>query len=72
MQKDKWTVKTNLDAYEESILVMAEMVQFCRPDRHSWPITDEELHNHFITRNTFKEPKKLIYHWNNEQIKHKG
>ncbi|WP_251032687.1 sensor histidine kinase [Bacillus sp. ISL-7] len=54
-------IETNLDAYEESILVMGKNGFSFATDRTYWPITDEELRTSRLTSNTFKEPKKLVY-----------
>ncbi|WML23990.1 sensor histidine kinase [Neobacillus sp. OS1-33] len=54
-------VETNLDAYEESILVMGRNGFSFATNRAYWPITDEELRTSILASNTFKEPKKLIY-----------
>ncbi|SMQ61970.1 two-component system, sensor histidine kinase YesM [Bacillus sp. OV166] len=54
-------IETNLDAYEESILVMGRNGFSFATDRTYWPITDEELRASRLTSNTFKEPKKLVY-----------
>jgi two-component system, sensor histidine kinase YesM len=54
-------IETNLDAYEESILVMGRNGFSFATDRTYWPITDEELRTSTLVSNTFKEPKKLVY-----------
>jgi two-component system, sensor histidine kinase YesM len=54
-------IETNLDAYEESILVMGRNGFTFATDRPYWPITDEELRTSILASNTFKEPKKLVY-----------
>ncbi|MEH7306781.1 sensor histidine kinase [Neobacillus drentensis] len=54
-------IETNLDAYEESILIMGRNGFSFATDRTYWPITDEELRTSTLTSNTFKAPKKLVY-----------
>jgi two-component system, sensor histidine kinase YesM len=54
-------IETNLDAYEESILIMGRNGFSFATDRTYWPIADEELRTSTLTSNTFKAPKKLVY-----------
>ncbi|MEH7073092.1 sensor histidine kinase [Neobacillus drentensis] len=54
-------IETNLDAYEESIVVMGRNGFSFATNRTYWPITDEELRTSRLTSNTFKVPKRLIY-----------
>lgn len=65
-------VKSNLDAYEVGILVMGKNGFSFATDRAYWPITDEELKTNIIMSNTFKEPKKLMYQYDNRNNKTKS
>lgn len=56
-------IKTNLDAYEVEINVTGKNGISYATDRSYWPISDQELKASVITRNTLKEPKKLMYQY---------
>ncbi|MFX3624367.1 MAG: sensor histidine kinase [Ectobacillus sp.] len=56
-------IKANLDFYEAGILVLGKNGVSYATDRAYWPIPDEELKDSAITRNTLKEPKKLMYQY---------
>ncbi|MEH7299111.1 cache domain-containing sensor histidine kinase [Neobacillus drentensis] len=56
-------IKSNLDAYEVEIIVTGNNGLSYATDRNYWPITDEELENSALTRNTFKSPKRLLYQY---------
>ena len=58
-------IKSNLDAYDVGIVVMGKNGFSFATDRSYWPITDDELRTSSLTSNTFKQPKKLIYQYDN-------
>lgn len=56
-------IKTNLDAYEVEINVTGKNGITFATDRSYWPISDQELKKSVITQNTLKEPKRLMYQY---------
>ncbi|WP_223594424.1 sensor histidine kinase [Neobacillus bataviensis] len=56
-------IKSNLDAYEVEIIVTGKNGLSYATDRNYWPITDEDLKNSTLTRNTFNNPKRLLYQY---------
>ncbi|MBD1379471.1 sensor histidine kinase [Metabacillus arenae] len=59
--------KSNLDAFNISIMVTGRNGMNYSTDRSYWPITDKELQNSDFTRKTLKEPKKLMYHYDERE-----
>ena len=60
-------IKSNLDAYEVGMLVMGRNGFSYATDRSYWPITDEELKTSSLMSNTFDQPKKLIYQYDDRR-----
>lgn len=56
-------IKSNVDVYEVGITVTGVNGTSYSTDRTYWPVSDERLKSHVITRNTHKEPKRLIYQY---------
>ncbi|MBM7604342.1 two-component system sensor histidine kinase YesM [Metabacillus crassostreae] len=56
-------VKSNVDAYETEIIITGINGMNYATNRPYWPIPDDELIQHTITKNTMDEPKKLMYHF---------
>lgn len=56
------TIKSSVEAYNVSILIHGINGVNYATDRPTWASSDEELQNHFITTATLKQPKKLLYH----------
>ncbi|MCM3694670.1 sensor histidine kinase [Neobacillus niacini] len=62
VKKQMANIKTSVEAYDVSILVYGINGISYATDRPSWAASDEALHNHFITTNTLRQPKKLLFH----------
>ncbi|MEH7114368.1 histidine kinase [Neobacillus niacini] len=62
VKKQMTTLKTSVEAYDVGILVYGINGISYATDRPSWVKSDEELQNHFITSSTLKQPKKLLFH----------
>lgn len=62
VKKQMNNIKTSVEAYDVGILVYGINGISFATERPSWVGTDEDLKNHFITTNTLKQPKKLLYH----------
>jgi two-component system, sensor histidine kinase YesM len=62
VKKQMANIKSSVEAYDVSILVYGINGISYATDRPSWAASDKELHNHFITTNTLKQPKKLLFH----------
>jgi two-component system, sensor histidine kinase YesM len=60
-------IKSNLDPYEIEIIVSGKNGVNFTMDRTYWPISDEELETSFLSSNTFKEPKRLMYQYDNRK-----
>lgn len=56
-------VKSTVDGYDVSINVIGKNGISYSTDRTYWPISDAELKNSSISRNTLDEPKKLMYQY---------
>ena len=61
-------IKSNLDAYETEVIVNGKNGVSYATNRTYWPITNEELKNSLITKNTLNQPKKIMYQldWRDE------
>ena len=63
VKKQMDNIKTSVEAYDVEILVYGRNgISFAAPERPSWAKSDKVLQNHFITTNTLKHPKKLLFH----------
>ncbi|MDQ1004302.1 two-component system sensor histidine kinase YesM [Neobacillus niacini] len=62
VKKQMNNIKTSVEAYDVGILVYGINGISFATERPSWVGADEDLKDHFITTNTFKQPKKLLYH----------
>jgi two-component system, sensor histidine kinase YesM len=60
-------IKSSVDAYETEIIVTGNNGIIYATDRTYWPITDQELKEGIVTRNTVNQPKKLMYQYNKQQ-----
>ncbi|MGG3941967.1 sensor histidine kinase [Peribacillus psychrosaccharolyticus] len=56
-------IQSNFDTYEFEIIVKGENGVTLTTNRPHWPITDQELNESFLTSNTLKEPKRLLYQY---------
>jgi len=56
------TIESSVEAYNVSILVHGLNGVSYATDRPAWALSDERLQDHFITTATLKQPKKLLYH----------
>jgi two-component system, sensor histidine kinase YesM len=56
-------IESSVDTYETSIIVTGTNGIIYSTDRTYWPITDDELKSGDITKNTLKEPKRLMYQY---------
>ena len=65
-------IESNVDTYETSILVTGINGIIYATDRSYWPITDDELRTGDITKNTLKEPKRLMYQYDERPDKEDG
>ncbi|MEH7352388.1 sensor histidine kinase [Neobacillus drentensis] len=65
-------VKSILDAYEIEIVVAGRNGVNYVTERNFWPISDEELKMSAITENTLKEPKRLMYQYDQRRNKTTG
>lgn len=52
-------IQSNFDAYEFEIILTT--------NRPHWPISDQELSESFLTSNTLKEPKRLLYQFDERE-----
>jgi two-component system, sensor histidine kinase YesM len=62
VKKQMSNIKTSVEAYDVGILVYGINGISYATERPSWVGSDVDLKDHFITTNTFKQPKKLLYH----------
>jgi two-component system, sensor histidine kinase YesM len=60
-------IKSNLDPYEIEIIVTGKNGVNFTNDRTYWPISDQELEMSVLSSNTFKEPKRLMYQYDNRK-----
>ena len=65
-------IESNVDTYETSILVTGINGIIYATDRSYWPITDDELKTGDITKNTLREPKRLMYQYDERPDKEDG
>ncbi|MFB3170911.1 sensor histidine kinase [Neobacillus sp. 179-C4.2 HS] len=65
-------IETGFDTYEPGILVTGSNGTIYATDRTYWPITDDELKTGNITRNTLKQPKRLMYQYDERPDKEDG
>ncbi|MFS0779672.1 sensor histidine kinase [Neobacillus sp. 3P2-tot-E-2] len=56
-------IETGFDTYEPGIIVTGINGTIYATDRTYWPITDDELKTGNITHNTLKQPKRLMYQY---------
>ncbi|OCA86604.1 MULTISPECIES: sensor histidine kinase [unclassified Bacillus (in: firmicutes)] len=56
-------IQSNIEAYELEIIVKGENGVTLTTNRTHWPISDQELNESILTSNTFKEPKRLLYQY---------
>lgn len=56
-------IQSNFDTYEFEIIVKGENGVTLTTNRPHWPISDQELNESFLTSNTLKEPKRLLYQY---------
>lgn len=54
-------IKSIVDTYDTEMIITGANGIIFSTDRTYWPITDEELKNGVIDRNTVSQPKKLMY-----------
>lgn len=62
VKKQMNNIKTSVEAYDVGILVYGMNGFSFATERPSWAKSDKELKNHFITRNTLNQPRKLLFH----------
>ncbi|APH06174.1 sensor histidine kinase [Bacillus weihaiensis] len=55
--------KSFVDSYETEIVVTGSNEMNYATNRTYWPITDEELKNHMMTRMSLTNPRKIMYHY---------
>lgn len=68
VKKQMDNIKTSVEAYDVGIMVYGlNGVSFATPKRPPWAESDKVLQNHFITTNTLKQPKKLLFHLDQTQ-----
>lgn len=67
MNQQMKRIKSNVDAYETEIIVTGINGMSYATNRTYWPITDEELTKHVITKNTLNEPKRLLYQYDHRK-----
>lgn len=60
-------IQSNFDAYEFEIIVKGENGVTLTTNRPHWPISDQELNESFLTSNTLKEPKRLLYQFDERE-----
>jgi two-component system, sensor histidine kinase YesM len=65
-------IESSVDTYETSIIVTGTNGIIYSTDRTYWPITDDELKSGDITKNTLKEPKRLMYQYDVRPDKEDG
>lgn len=65
-------IESSVDTYETSIIVTGTNGIIYATDRTYWPITDDELKSGDITKNTLKEPKRLMYQYDVRPDKEDG
>lgn len=65
-------IESNVDTYETGIIVTGTNGIIYATDRTYWPITDDELKTGDITRNTLKDPKRLMYQYDERPDKDEG
>ncbi|MED4224771.1 sensor histidine kinase [Neobacillus cucumis] len=57
-------IEPNLASYEVGIMATGKNgVTYATNDRTYWPITDAELKKSILTKNTFANPKRLLYQY---------
>ncbi|MDQ6595680.1 sensor histidine kinase [Bacillus salipaludis] len=56
-------IQSNLDPYEIEIILLGRNGVSFRTDRNVWTISDQELKNSTLVRNTIGQPKKLMYQY---------
>ncbi len=61
MNQQMKRVKSNVDAYETEIVITGINGMNYATNRSYWPILEDELIQHSITKNTLADPKKLMY-----------
>jgi len=54
-------VYSNVDDYDMSVMITGVNGRSFSTDRAYWPVDQAELADHAVTRNTFQQPKKLLY-----------
>jgi two-component system, sensor histidine kinase YesM len=65
-------IESSVDTYETGIIVTGSNGIIYATDRSYWPITDDELKTGDITKNTLKEPKRLMYQYDERPVKEDG
>ncbi|MDF2787629.1 MAG: hypothetical protein K0S80_727 [Neobacillus sp.] len=65
-------IETGFDTYEPGIIVTGINGTIYATDRTYWPITDDELKTGNITHNTLKQPKRLMYQYDERPDKEEG
>lgn len=65
-------IETGFDTYEPGIIVTGINGTIYATDRTYWPITDDELKTGNITHNTLKQPKRLMYQYDERTDKEDG
>jgi two-component system, sensor histidine kinase YesM len=65
-------IESIVDTYETGIIVTGTNGIIYATDRSYWPITDDELKTGAITKNTLKEPKRLMYQYDERPDKEDG
>ncbi|ANE46279.1 membrane protein [Paenibacillus swuensis] len=56
-------VKSNLDVYEMGITITGANGVSFSTDRSYWPVSDDELRRHTITKKTLEDPRRLLYQY---------
>lgn len=64
-------IQSNLDTYEVGITVLGANGRNYSTNRSYWPISEKQLPDHPITFETYKNPKKLMYHYDQPEINQK-
>lgn len=65
-------IESSVDTFETSIIVTGTNGIIYATDRTYWPITDDELKTGDITKNTLREPKRLMYQYDERPNKEDG
>ncbi|QBQ06063.1 sensor histidine kinase [Sporosarcina pasteurii] len=61
-------ISRHLDGYDTGITVAGKNVQSFSTNRVYWPISEDLLERHSITKSSLQNPKRLIYHYDTFQV----